>query len=353
MRVAEGRAPAAKALVDIVVDHPDHRAVLNRSVGIIVVISLLAGREASAAAPTAAGVRDAKNDPIASPKATVMGVAPFGPASLTADLRARLESAAAKGLVASGATVTSPAEVSRGMSATSTGLCTEPVCLKRLADATTTPLWLRGSCTIDGSTYRIHLELFDAVADAVVGARDDTCEICTESEVADTVDIAASTLRRTWKLSPKTVATGTGIAGTATAPTNPAGAAPTAATKESAGSRPSMWRRVAPFLAFGGAAAATGLGVYFVYQNDRLANYDSNMNRYTKRLDTKGLAIASFGAAAALLGTGIVLLVLPGTASAPNGAEGRADSGPARQAHRISAVALGFTGSTLELSGAF
>jgi hypothetical protein len=331
---------------------------VSKPAGIVVVFSLLACRAVSAAPPGAARMaqtatpRESKDDTKHEPR---MGVAPFGPASLSPDLRLHLEEAAATGLLATGAAVTPRTEIVRAASATATGQCSEPVCLKRLAEATATPIWLRGSCSIDGTTYRIHLELFDAAADTVVGARDDACEICTEAEVAETVNVAASTLRATWKHGPRPASAGAvaavpGSKAPRPSPISETGASAAAST--SGGSHPSTWRRVLPYVAFGGAVAATGLGVFFVYQDGRPVDPYDGTAIDKNRLDTKGLAIASFGVGAALLVTGIVLLALP-PSNAPSRMEGHASSPPARQAAGISAVSLDVAGTTLRLSGSF
>jgi hypothetical protein len=291
-----------------------------------------------------------------------MGVAPFGPASLSADLRQRLEEAAAAGLLATGAAVTPRPEIVRAASTSATGLCSEPVCLKRLSEATATPIWLRGSCGIDGNTYRIHLELFDAAANAIVGARDDACEICTEAEVAETVNVASSTLRATWKHGPRPTSAGAVVAvpGAQTPPParNSETGAPAAGSTSAAGSVQSTTRRVLPFVALAGAVAATGLGVFFAYQDGRPGDYIDGTQVDKNHLDTKGLAIASFGVGAALLVTGIVLLALPtsdasGRPSTPGTPERHSGFSPTHQVSGLSTVRLGFAGTALRLSGSF
>lgn len=354
--------------VDIRGIHSDHRAVLKRP-GILVACGLLlAIRTADAAPPkgtpdaTPGGPAPRAEKPTASkpPASTTaegsrMAVATFGPPSLGADLGTRLEDAAAAGLAANGAIVTPRAEVLRAQGVTGVGPCTDAGCLQRLAAATATPIWLRGSCTVEGTTYRAHLELFDATANEIVGARDDACEICTEADVAETVNVAASTLRATWKHAPRAISpiASNGSAVGAGPPAVPSGARLPSPPAPAGASRSALVRAL-PFIAFGGAAVAGGLGIFFVHENGkRVDGFNGGGMATSNLVDTKNLAIASFGVGALLLGTGIVLLAVPAASSAAGASGGDVDSSTASQAPRAPAVSLGFTGTGMRIAGTF
>jgi hypothetical protein len=306
----------------------------------------------SATAPVGASRATALNGRATSiTSATAIGIAPFGPAALSADLRARLEEAATAGLLATGASVATRETVARAASATGLAVCAEPSCLERLAGPVGTRLWLRGTCLVDGSTYRIHLELFDLTGSltgspigspaasvnrpsgattpgpgAVVAARDDTCEICTEAEAAEMTNVAASALRAAWKRStaqaappPLVLGRGSGPAGTAAAESRITRISVTTIPAAEPPPRRSTWRRAWPVALLMAGAAAVGGGIYLIHEDGQLTDYRTGPAgiRYAANLyDTKGLAIASFASAGVLIGAAAAVFAL-GQADAP------------------------------------
>lgn len=310
-----------------------------------------------------------------------IGVATLGPAGLPTDLRIRLEDAAAAGLRASGAEVVSATELSRARAAAALGACTDAVCEQRLAQITDTRYWLRGTCTLDTSTYRTHLELTDARTGAVLGARDDTCDICTEAEAAESVNIAASALKAKVARSQMTAANVVSPArspsptAAATVTTPPAPAAqpstsgpadstngsggpesapgdsgtPAADTADAGGGDRPMWRRVLPWVAFAGAAGAIAGGAYYLSVDGdptctiMVANQACKDSR-----DTGVQYFPLFGVGAALVATGIVLLVLPGPAAA-----GATSPSVAAPPSTVSSLGLGISTRGFSLSGRF
>lgn len=277
------------------------------------------------------------------PSTTAIGIAPFGPAALSADLRARLEEAATAGLLATGASVATREAVAKAASASGLAACAEPSCLERLAGPAGARVWLRGTCLVEGSTYRIHLELFDLAGSstgspapsvirpaattsqagpgAVVAARDDTCEICTEAEAAEMTNVAASALRAAWKRSTPHAAApalvlghGSGPAGTTAAGSRVTRISVAPGPTAEASPQPSTWRRVWPVALLVAGVAAIGGGITLLHEDGRPTDY----RPYPANLyDTKGLAIASFASAGALLGAAAVLFAL-GHSDAPD-----------------------------------
>jgi hypothetical protein len=266
--------------------------------------------------------------PGAKPGTDKIGVATIGPPSLPADLRIRLEDAAAAGLRASGAQVISATELSRARAAASLGACTDAVCEQRLAQITDARYWLRGTCALDTSTYRIHLELADARTGAVVAARDDTCDICTEAEAAESVNMAASALkaklsRAAPAASPARAAnTGTTASAAAAAtppppapeppPTETNGANPivSAPTDSGASERPT-WQRVLPWVAFAAAAGSFAYGGYnLAIDNDPARCVEGDCRG---RTESTAEWVSLFAVGTALTATGVLLLVLPST----------------------------------------
>jgi hypothetical protein len=274
--------------------------------------------------------------------AATIGIAPFGPAALSADLRTRLEEAATAGLLATGASVATRESVARAASAMGLAACAEPSCLERLAGPAGARLWLRGTCLVEGSTYRTHLELFDVTGSptgspinsvtrpsaattqagpgAVVAARDDTCEICTEAEAAEMTNVAASALRAAWKRStpqaappPLVLGHGSGPAGTAAAGSRVTRiSVTTGPTAEPPSQQRSTWRRAWPVALLVAGAAALGGGIYLIHEDGLPTDYrtTSGGELPASLYDTKGLAIASFASAGVLIGAAAVLFAV-------------------------------------------
>ncbi|MBC8132618.1 MAG: hypothetical protein H7X95_06525, partial [Deltaproteobacteria bacterium] len=220
-----------------------------------------------------------------------IGIGIIGPAGLPADLRIRLEDAAAAGLKASGADVVSAVELSRARQSASLGTCSDTLCEQRLAQVTDTRYWLRGTCQLDTSTYRLHLELVDARSGAVVVARDDTCDICTEADAAETINVAASALKAALGRAPQPQPTNvaatpprsatSGVAGQSAitidvnANAHPTGReagasshADRADRADRAEVRP-LWLRLLPWGAFVSAAAFGVAGTYYLALNNQ------------------------------------------------------------------------------------
>jgi hypothetical protein len=368
----------------------------------VAVVALLGGPATATAAPAGSGGRGADGGTAAgAPGAMVgaaavgdprdgrgadggkldtIGVAPFGPATLPFDLRARLEESATAGLVATGARVVTRASVARAEAGAGLASCGgDSGCLARLSSVTGARLWLRGLFSTDGSTYHIHLDLFDpsavaaAGAGAVVAARDDNCEICTEAEVAEMTNVAASALRASWRRSaglpaaptvararpPDGLAQPGGGEGRATriSVTSSPGPSPGLASS----TRP-LWGQVLPVALLVAGAAAGGAGIYLAHENNRDTDFVPSTNGDLvprSRYDTGRWAVASFGAAAVLVGAAVTLFVLsgPGTASASastsasTSASDQSWARPARDDRAL--VRLGLAGTGLDLSGAF
>ena len=300
-----------------------------------------AGAPASATAPAPAPAK---------PGGDRIGVATIGPPGLAADLRIRLEDAAAAGLRASGAQVVSATELSRARAAASLGACTDAVCEQRLAQITDTRYWLRGTCVLDTSTYRIHLELADARTGAVVGARDDTCDICTEAEAAESVNIAASALKakltRAAPASPaaaRAVPAGAGAAAaplpTAPEPPRTDGDGSIASVEADTGERPA-WQRVLPWVAFGAAAGSFALGGYYLAIDGDETQCMGAAGCISNN-DTQVEWVTLFGVGTALAATGVVLLMLPTTSS-------QGSAPPA-----VSSLGVSVWGQGVTLSGRF
>ena len=224
----------------------------------------------------------------------------------------------------------SAAELARARVRAGLETCAEPHCEQRLAQLTETRLWLRGTCALDTSTYRLHLELVDAESGAVRAARDDVCDICTEADVAAFANVAASALKaslpgapaaRSWSAATGTPAplmpsagAGTGIP-PMTGVQAPSGPADAVGSTSSPKGRPelaathggrSFWRRALPWTALAVAAGAGAGGAYYLWLNDRC-----NGNNCQYRYDTVWQGVPLLALAAALAATGIVLLAIP------------------------------------------
>jgi hypothetical protein len=241
----------------------------------------------------------------------------IGPAALPSDLRTKLEDAAAAGLRASGAEVVSALEVSRARTNAGLGSCADPVCQRRAAELAGAQYWLRGTCQLDVSTYHLHLELVDARSGAVRVARDDTCDICTEADVALTANVAASALKVALaRARPSPVSVPLAAAPTPNpVPRQGAGASRDGATAppstvtqavETTAKRP-LWLRVLPWAAFTAAAAAIAGGAYYLAIDDRGLDCPEK-GHCANQYDTlwQGVPLVALGGA--LAATGIVLL---------------------------------------------
>ncbi len=227
-----------------------------------------------------------------------------GPAGLPRGLATQLEAAATAGLVAAGATVL-PRSPSPPPGSCPTGAaCVQP---------TTGPgggaiTLLRGTCQIEGSTYRVHLELVDPRSGSVLMSRDDLCEICTEKDVTESTNIAASALKAALDQAQTR------------APRVPAivaapAAAPVALDLRDQDHRrgPGQFlRRAAPWIAVGAGAYAIGAGIYFLSLSGKETGYDMNRKVNAKIYDTTGQGLIWIGAGAAVAAAGLVFVIRDG-----------------------------------------
>jgi hypothetical protein len=212
-------------------------------------------------------------------RAPTFSVVEIGPDTLPRSLTADLEAAAAAGLAAAGAKVVARVPSSPAEAGPST--------------------LLRGTCQVDGSTYHLHLVLEDARTGATVVARDDVCEICTEKDVAETVNIAASALKTAFDHTPRS-------APQTVTPARPMTAPASAAVHPRAQGR---WRRVLPWLAVGAGAAAMGVGIYYLAIDGKPVY--CQMGVCGGWNDSKAWGIEYLAAGAAVAATGLVFVLLP------------------------------------------
>lgn len=231
---------------------------------------------------------------------TTIRVLEIGPANLPRGLAAQLEIAATAGLVAAGANIvtkTAPATPAACIGAT----CPEPTTSTDGANTL-----LRGSCQVEGSTYRVHLELLDAASGGVLVARDDVCEICTEKDVAEATNISASALKTTLDHTPRAAA----VRATP-APTPPALRLDTRETSDSGhhGTRQFL-RKALPWAAVAAGAFGIGTGIYFLSLNGRQVDCYSN-GACLNHNDTVVQGSIWLGAGAVVAATGLVFLLRP------------------------------------------
>ncbi len=250
-----------------------------------------------------------------------IAIGTIGPPGLPSDLRSKLEDATASGLMASGADVISPTEISRVRTNAGLGSCSDSICERRTAELARAQYWLRGTCQLDVSTYHLHLELVEARSGTVRVARDDTCDICTENDVALMANVAASALKVS--LARMQPAPAPVVSPTPVPLVSPSGQTPigkgsggsisTAAMNTGAadGARP-LWRRLLPWAAFAAAATAGAGGAYYLAINNRgveRCNVAKSSCAYVN--DTLWQwGVPLLGAAAALGTTGVILLTM-------------------------------------------
>jgi hypothetical protein len=287
-----------------------------------------------------------------------IGIGTIGPAGLPADLRIRLEDAAANGLKASGAEVVTATELARVRASAALDNCSNFLCEQRLAQVTDTSYWLRGTCQLDTSTYRLHLELVDARSGAVVVARDDTCDICTEADAAEMASVAASSLKAALG---RTSAPSRAVESVPVAPTTaaPPGAAVARwasrhgeVKREEVEDGVPLWRRALPWIAFGAAAAAIAGAAYYLSINGQGSDCRGPAISTCRYLNDTiwqwGVPLLAVGGALAT--TGIVLLTIGGGHSASVHAAPAAAT-PAVTSSTTAKVTLSPT--ALTLSGSF
>jgi hypothetical protein len=253
-----------------------------------------------------------------SPAVGRIAIGAIGPSTLAPDLRINLEEAVAAGLQASGAQVVTATDLAAVRTKGGMGNCSDANCEHRLAQITQTQYWLRGSCLLDVSTYRLHLELVDASTGRVRAARDDTCDICTEAEIVATANVAASALKaslgtptRTPRATASPAQPATAAAAVDPVPAN-ASAPVLASTPTAASTMPPLWRRLLPWGAFAAAAAASAGGIYYLSIDGRgvepCGGTPRTCDSYNDVFWRMGVPLLAAGAALAT--TGIVLLAL-------------------------------------------
>jgi hypothetical protein len=305
----------SRAFVDIDDNPSDYRRVIGiiasfPSVVSIATILAVSPAFAQPAPPNSAGGSNAGDvkRPGRADRAVRIGIGTIGPSTLSADLRAKLGDATAAGLNASGAAVVPTADIARARAVEN---CSDSVCERRLARITDTQYWLRGTVQVDGSTYRMHLELVDAQTDSVAVARDDTCDICTESDAADLANVAASALKAA--LSHRQVVSPPAplkTASTSIPASTSIAAGPIDQQKAPPESTLPAWRRWLAGAAFGGAVAAVAVGSFYVYRNNKETDCEPIMG-CARKYDTLAPGLAWLGVGAALATSGILLLTLP------------------------------------------
>ena len=246
------------------------------------------------------GARAADTVPAAPPAAptATFSVAEIGPDTLPRSLTADLEAAAAAGLAAAGAKVVARVPAAPGEARPNT--------------------LLRGTCQVEGSTYHMHLMLEDAQTGATLISRDDVCEICTEKDAAETVNIGASALKTALDHTPRAMAQ----------PTAPPVRLDTRPQPARAASRGS-WRRVLPWVAVGAGAVGMGVGVYYLAIDGKGTGDCHTVALMCGQFnDSKAWGIEWLSIGAAVAATGLVFVLLPPRGQASEPAKGTPGPSP-------------------------
>jgi TolB-like protein len=270
-------------------------AFLLASVGLI----LLGGGAVAQAAP-------------ARPRVAVMSVAAE---QLSAEVRAKIEAAVAGGLAASGADVVDSATTARGIAAKGLRGCDTSTCRMAIAEATGTGYLVRGSVESMGRSYTVRLEMIDGATGGVIGAREDRCEICTESEAYETASVTASALKAEVLKRPVPPAPSGGTDAAPAArplaavpPPGSGSAGETTTLRAPAPSSSSSAEAARPrfsalsWIGVGGGAAAMGAGAVLVYLDGHGTCGEEHAcpRHFTTR--SGGMALIGIGALAAALG---------------------------------------------------
>lgn len=207
----------------------------------------------------------------------IMAVLGVGPPNLAADLRRRVEDAAAAGLKASGAELRSP-----GSPGVEYGV--------------------RGDLTVDGNTYRLRLQVTQLPAGGAVLERTDTCDICTAAELTEMTNLAVSALRAELLRRRPTPARTQGAAtpavaaamlqpqidvsaaaaaqGATTAAEAPDVSLETNVAPEPASSERPLWRTVAAWTAVAASVAAFGTSVYYLSKHNDFVGVEDGQGVY-------------------------------------------------------------------------
>jgi hypothetical protein len=305
---------------------------------------------ALAAALGFAAVAQAEPGQTAALRAPTTFTVEMGPAGLPRGLATQMEAAATAGLVAAGATVLPRSPSPPPGSCPNGAACAHP---------TTGPgggaiTLLRGTCQLEGSTYRVHLELVDTRSGSVLMSRDDLCEICTEKDVTESTNIAASALKAALDQA------------RTRAPRVPAiVAAPAAAPvaldlRDQDHRRPPghFLRRAAPWIAVGAGAYAIGAGIYFLSLSGKETNYNGDLKVNTRIYDTTRQGLIWLGAGAAVAAAGMVFVIRDGreTGMEPikhSGSDSDSSSPPSPSASSRRPVGIAVSPSGLAAWGMF
>jgi hypothetical protein len=158
------------------------------SVGLLV--AFLLGSLATAGAGSSPGLVGRAH--AAKPRIAVVGVSAD---QLSSEVRAKLDAAVAGGLAASGADVVDSTTTARRIATKGLGGCETSTCRVAIAEVTGAAYLVRGSVESMGRSYTVRLEMIDGATGNVIGAREDRCDICTESEAYETASVTASALK--------------------------------------------------------------------------------------------------------------------------------------------------------------
>ena len=203
----------------------------------------------------------------AKPRIAVLAVAAD---QLSVAVRAKLDTALAGGLAASGADVVDATATGKRVDDKGLAGCETSTCRVAVAEATGARYLMRGSVESMGRSYTVRLEMIDGLTGGVIGMREDRCEICTEADVYETASLSASSLKaEVWKR-------GGGKPGALPGPGqelplggDPAGSGgasadmPTLVTPAPSYPAAPRWRTLA-WMGVGAGAIAIGAGVYFL-----------------------------------------------------------------------------------------
>jgi hypothetical protein len=139
-------------------------------------------------------------------------------------------------------------------------------------------------------------------------SRDDLCEICTEKDVTESTNIAASALKAALDQAQTRVARGPAIVAA------PA-AAPVALDLRDQDHRRGadhFLRRAVPWIAVGAGAYAIGAGIYFLSLSGKETGYDQNWMVNKQIYDTTRQGLIWIGAGAAVAAAGLVFVIRDG-----------------------------------------
>ena len=252
---------------------------------------------ATAASASAAGA--------ASPRAGRVAILPIAADGFSPEVCARMASALAGGLAASGVEdVVNAAETARRMTAGGVSGCRTPSCIATIGRLTEAALLIQGAVTVKPNKldYELRLDLITAAgaATATVGTMESRCEGCSLDEVLEDMSLLASSLR---------VRHLSDLDGPVAPTTDePPGAvrpvlAPAFSSAAEAGVRSPPPRRALWWSAVGVGALSVGAGAYLMVIDGRCVD-DAGVGLCSTRIGarTAGIAVAGGGAMVAALG---------------------------------------------------